>query len=334
MKIERMYYMTKDQIDEYARIAAARFMRQMEAALPEHFAYLEALQEEYPTEETGIVIKTVSRDVWHDEERKYIFLHLHRKNKMVVASYDPALFAFMANPSKAWYQVAGLDGVDERIQIGFPRGRNGKRWYPHLSRFLYFYYKSGLSPDDFRLVAKRVMNRKNPNKWHVDHVNNDIYCDCRWNLALIPAEKNVRSGKTNLVAQIKPPYFCYPIIDNKGCYRVYFGWTGRYFFFRCKTINALISLLRAIMAADFSEDLVPPFITPAEAYERYRDRPADAEDIGSMIAIAELLLAMPSERFTEWTAREQFVQIPARAFFGLTERVRAEPRQYQINRIG
>ena len=169
------------------------------------------------------------------------------------------------------------------------------------------------------------MNRKKPIRWHVDHVNNDIYCDCRWNLALIRAEENVRSGKTDLVTHIKPPYFIFPIIDNEGHYRVRFGWiqptgSGRQFFFRCKTVKALISLLRTIMETDFSEDILPPSMTPAEAYARNKNAVSFVDSTEEMLFSSEMLLAMPPERFEDWAAREKFVPIPARAFFGLSKR--------------
>jgi len=296
--------------------------------LPVFYAYLERLQEQYPTEETGIVISNETRDIYHDEECKYIFLHLHAQNKLAVASYDPALFAYMANPQKAWYQVAGRRGVDERIQICFSLGHRGARWTPHLSRYLYFYYRSGLSPDDFRKDAKRRLNQS---KKHVDHVNNDIYNDCRWNLALIRPEENVRSGKSDLVSRIKAPYFFYPVIDAEGIYRVQFGWftpsmDGRIFYFRCRTIKALTALLREILSSDlFAEDMTHPLRTPAEEHKR---NPKGIYMIGNYehdLPAAEKLLAMPLEAFQEWTVNERFALIPVREFFGLNKGTPAAP---------
>lgn len=259
-----------------------------------HEPYIATLQEQYPAD-TGIIIEKKGRRIWHDETRQYIFLELKNSGVISTLSYDAEFFKYLAGPGISYF----VHRDNGRVMI-----QHGIKWHrDYLSRFAYSYYHR--TTDEI----KPPRNTKSV----IDHVNNDIYNNCRWNLARITREQNGKGAKWNLAELIKPPYFLYPIIDDDGHYRILFGWNNgglddlvaernkTLYPFMCTNPDQFNAFLKATV--NMKDSLLCPRRSPAEALEETVAKWFyPALPFGNSARYAERLLATPQDAFIRWTA--------------------------------
>lgn len=201
---------------------------------------IERLQREVEEHGEGAVVNNKSRLIIHDGRDVYI---LHKPSGQVeIANYSPKLYYVMCCPSLCEYSYDYRKGR-MLIEIN-AKQKNGKRWKVILGRFIYLWIKNDRPVNDF-LHDMPILPELS-----VDHVNGDKTNHSSWNLMGLSKAENNRKGTRPL--RVKPPYYCYTVVDEQGKYRVCFGyenlwWQGQEMLFICDSVDQLVDLYRAIM---------------------------------------------------------------------------------------
>lgn len=263
------------------------------------------------------------RRIIHDD--KYIYLYQHNYNKYDYFCYTPELYSFLATPSKCSFRQndRGRTQIDLRQYY-----KDGHGFAPMANRFAYYYNeycnKMGMSIDRFINEFKGINDLSRAGNIHIDHANNDLDNNCYWNLSAIDGEKNNRGGKGTLLAEIKPPYYCYIVVMPDGDYRVEFGYIvptnevvgimGQALYFHCQTINELNDFLHRVFNDFVAVDKLPPQLSkwgnPQYIRATYKDQKLHyAGNFEITARVAERLLAMDAEQFVEWDGTMKWVAL-------------------------
>lgn len=264
-----------------------------------YYRILDEQQKELDEIGKGGVVDNTSRTILHDD--RYIYLHLKAKDVDVYADYSPDLYSFLARPHCCSYNV----GAKGYVQIELmEHRRNGKSFSPILSRFLYYYKEIGMDAETFAGEFKDINERSIQNEIQIDHACNNIHINCGWNLSAVRQSAN--GAKTNLIAQIKPPYYCLPVVTRSGEYRVEYGIInfeeGEFHHVLCRNIEDLISFLRSLIGAHSNEYIMKKYGSPAERYAHDKHALFFANSFDTMTRTADRLLAMDEENFMIWNS--------------------------------
>ncbi len=151
---------------------------------------------------------------------------------------------------------------------------------------------------------KDINERSNDAGINIDHACNNIYINCGWNLSAVSNRAN--NIKTNLIAQIKPPYYCLPVVTRNGEYRVEYGiinfGQGEFHHVLCRDIWSLVSFLKSFIGSHSNEYIMRKYGSPAERYAHDKYAPFLANSFETMSSMAESLLSMDEEYFTVWNS--------------------------------
>lgn len=238
-----------------------------------------------------------SRAIIHDN--RYILLYMKESNLFEYLDYTPELYSFITRPSCCSFKVSR----DERVQIELMQHtRKGDRNSPFFYRFLYYYYSMGMEVEQFAKEFPDINERSKQSKIEIDHACDNVHINCRWNLSAVPSIEN--NHKSDLTAQIKPPYSCVPVVTREGEYRVIYGiidteWWERHFIL-CKDMVSLIDFLRKFRNAEPCESIMKKYGSPAERYAHDNHAPFFASNFATVSRTADILLSMSEERFTVW----------------------------------
>ena len=259
---------------------------------------------------------THSRMVVHDKEYIYIF----RKKDFFIdyLNYSPDLYSVLATPSLCSFKR----NTCNRTQVELMDYRHeGKTYSPMLNRFAYFYYDSGMDAMQFLREFKEISELSKKDGIEIDHADNNINNNCHWNLSAIRLHENRNGGKGSLLAQIKPPYFCYIAVTPTGGYRVKFGYItpaceparmiGQQYHIFCPNIEILNDFLKSVFT-----DFVPVGNLPAHLAHwgnpQYRrailkgHKDYFSGSFETSASVAKELLGMREDEFVVWNKDVQW----------------------------
>ena len=257
-----------------------------------------------------------SRMIVHDE--KYIFIY--RKNDRVIdyLSYSPDLYSILTIPSICSYKR----NTKGRTQIELMDYRHkGKTYSPLLNRFAYYYYNSGMNAERFMNEFQGINELSKKDGIEIDHANNDFTNNCHWNLSALSKPENGSGGKGSLLAQIKPPYFCFIVVVPTGGYRLKFGYIvadrehhgliGQEWFIFCPSIEMLNSFLRSIFEDFVSVNKLPVHLAdwgnPQYRRATFKEQKVYfASDFEASAKMAEELLGMNEDEFVIWDGKNKW----------------------------
>lgn len=202
---------------------------------------IERLQREVDNNGKGAVVDNKSRLIIHKGEEIFI---LHKQSAQVeVISYSPELYYVLCCPSICGYQC---DYQKMRLSIKIrAKQKDGEPWTEMLGRFIYLWKKNERPINEFLHDLPRDA------KLSVDHVNGDPKNHMFWNLSGLTHREN--RYKYDRPLRVKPPYYCYTVMDEQGWYRVCFGYEnawrqGQEMLFICEGVDKLVDLYKAIMS--------------------------------------------------------------------------------------
>ncbi len=281
-------------------------------------------QKELDSEGNGGVANNKSRTIIHDERYIYIMLH-SGESETDYADYTPDLYSFLTRPQSCTYSVNNR----KRTCIRLKTGKRKKKIETLLSRFLGLYYCQEQPADKFVEERFRKTNKRYKDKGKVvDHANDNHHIDCKWNLSAIASKFNDNGQKGNLMAQIKPPYFCYIATEfPMQIYRVKFGYissvikngqeilNGEYFYLRCVGISDLIDFLKSlfkrfpILDADNTSLPLGKYGSPLQAKKGAGGKEYFSQSFDSCAHTADELLAMDKKEFTQWSKDSHWLVI-------------------------
>lgn len=273
--------------------------------LPQWEATIERMMDEIKAAGVDGTPDNDSRTIVHDN--KNIYLYFKSSDIFEYATYSPDLYLFLVNTHLCSYRYN-----ENRIQVElmyFTNDSEASRFTPLLGRFLHYYYHSGLAAEQFMMKAPEKLTERRKAGYQIDHANNDKHNHCRWNLSEIPAKANGMGEKGTLVAQIKPPYYCYPIVSEGGEYRVVCGWVqpyamtaagvleGQKMLVKCKDIADLISFLKS-------------FVRHCKKFPKPVSEYYFSGQFENASMIAEYALDMDEDKFFEWKSGSDIVSVP------------------------
>lgn len=183
-----------------------------------------------------------SRLITHDD--RTIRLYLKQSQQMEYASYAPNTYYLMASPNYCSYSYDYKAGRT-KVEL-MPYYNAGTRQKHNVGTLLLQWYKHGGNIDEFVQMFPQIAEELRANKQTTDHVNSDIHNHCIWNLSQMTSIDNLH--KTDYVARIKPPYYCYPIITADNKYRIRFGYEtpfgqGQEMHIKCETSELFLAFL-------------------------------------------------------------------------------------------
>lgn len=261
-----------------------------------------------------VALDTPNRKISITPDGKHILLHLKSANCTEYLTYTPELFNIVARPTNLTFFVNDAGRAQARLN-----GYTGERDRdPYLSMLAYACYYMGLNEKNLCNLMPVIMDTFenetdcNGKKHEIDHANNDVRNHCKWNLSSMPENLNNKSGKSDYVARIKPPYYLFTAVADNGDYRVEFGYQGlsgfgQVFHIISKDAEHLTDMLRKIMALDKAPVFLKRFQTPQIVWGIDKKIPHAAMDFQRAAATAETLLSMNDYEFTEWTLDTNFV---------------------------
>lgn len=257
-----------------------------------------------------------SRTIIHDG--KFIYLYQNNYGKEDYLIYSPKLYHYLAIPSKCTFRV----NTGGRTQVEFLEHGYSALLYRFIYYFNEYCEKAGMKIDQFVSEFKAISNKAFSSGIEVDHANDDKDNNCYWNLSLMKSGENGR--KNRLLANIKPPYYCFIVAMPDGDYRIEFGYIaphkevagiiGQKWFIHCQAPGKLIDFLRKIFTEFVSVDQLPPHLAdwgnPQYIRATYKDQKYYfAGNFETTARVAERLLAMDAEQFIEWDGNMKWVAL-------------------------
>lgn len=248
-----------------------------------------------------------SRLITHDD--RTIRLYLKQSQQMEYASYAPNTYYLMASPNYCSYSYDYKAGRT-KVEL-MPYYNAGTRQKHNVGTLLLQWYKHGGNIDEFVQMFPQIAEELRANKQTTDHVNSDIHNHCIWNLSQMTSIDNLH--KTDYVARIKPPYYCYPIITADNKYRIRFGYEtpfgqGQEMHIKCETSELFLAFLRSIMSMDRAAAWMRKYGTPKQVYSASgRKSFFAAQDFVKADKYVQQLLTMDESEFIDWTADTQMV---------------------------
>ena len=230
----------------------------------------------------------------HDSKSIYI---LHKQScQFEHTGYTPELYFILCKPSICSYSY---DYHKKRIAVEIMlQQRNGKRWKNLLGRFLYFWINNERPTEVFLrdLPIDRTLS--------VDHINGDRGNHSFWNLSGITKSANSRKGE--YASRIKPPYYCYAVVDSDSKYRVCFGyrnpwWQGQEMCIMCDTIDLLIHFYKSLMEISNAPAFLSRGETPFLLWKADKKKGTAMEDWKKARDYADYLLGLTDSDFEHWT---------------------------------
>lgn len=167
-----------------------------------------------------------------------------------------------------------------------------------LGRFLYFWINNERPTEVFLrdLPIDRTLS--------VDHINGDRGNHSFWNLSGITKSANSRKGE--YASRIKPPYYCYAVVDSDSKYRVCFGyrnpwWQGQEMCIMCDTIDLLIHFYKSLMEISNAPAFLSRGETPFLLWKADKKKGTAMEDWKKARDYADYLLGLTDSDFEHWT---------------------------------
>ena len=260
-----------------------------------------------------VALDTPNRKISITPDGKHILLHLKSANRTEYLTYTPELFNIVARPTNLTFFVNDAGRAQARLNGCAERDRS-----PYLSMLAYACYYMGLNEENLCNLMPVIMDAFeketdfNGKKHEIDHANNDVRNHCKWNLSSMPENLNNKSGKSDYVARIKPPFYLFIAVADNGDYMVEFGYQalsgfGQIFHIICKDAEHLNDMLRKIMALDKAPAFLKRCQTPQIVWGIDKKIPHAAMNFQRAAATAGTLLGMNTSDFAEWTMDTNFV---------------------------
>lgn len=252
------------------------------------------IQAELDAYGVGGVVENRSRLIVHDESGIYI---LHKQSGQVeYTEYTPELYHVLCVPSICSYSY---DYKKRRINVEIMRPqKSGKRWKNLLGRFIFFWMNNTLPTDEF------LQNMPTEENISVDHVNGDKHNHSFWNLSGMSSKDNNR--KREYASRIKPPYYCYSLVDSDNKYRVCLGYRnpwrqGQELRYICDTADLLIHFYKSVMKIPNAPGFLHRGETPFLIWKADKNRATAMENWKRARDYADYLLSLSAEDFEPWT---------------------------------
>lgn len=181
---------------------------------------------------------------------------------------------------------------------------NGKRWKALLGRFIFFWINNDRPTEEF------LHNLPIDRELSVDHVNGDKGNHSFWNLSGITKSENSRKGE--YASRIKPPYYCYTVVDADNRYRICFGyrnpwWQGQEMHFICENIELLIHFYKSVMMISDAPGFLRRGETPFLLWRADKKKRTAAEDWKKARDYADYLLELTESDFEYWTKESYLI---------------------------
>lgn len=239
---------------------------------------------------------------------QHIKLELTPKGRPVIAtvylSNVPGFLDFLSRPGNFYFSTrdGGRKKKGRRVTAQF-LDASGCRHIVKLSRLAHFYYQGMITESNFRVNLHPLDKLF---RLDIDHLNSDKHNNTKWNLSSMAGHKNQKE-KSDLLARLKPPYYCFPVSLPNGGYRMEIGFVtgwmdGQSFVVECANINSLISCVRSFLDLEKKPAWVLPAShpiepqgTPTEAYRRNKKAVWRSRDFKKAAETAERLLRWDGE---------------------------------------
>lgn len=258
---------------------------------------------------TPCYVRTKSRTVVHDEKYIYLFLNSSKTRDLTIEymDYSDEFYRFLTRKDICSFSLNSKG----RMMVSIHRKDHAKPYYVvSLSRICYLYFNESIALNDlvenYHSIARRVFEHI----YDVDHVCNDTHNHCRWNLSKILRTQNGRGGKSDLVAHIKPPYICIPVIDSDGHYRIQFGHIAPQLApptlkisklnFLCKNTDSFIDFLQHVTKLKNVPESLKRFGAPLDVYKKRPKALYFTGEFENTSRAAETLLALEEKDFIIW----------------------------------
>lgn len=255
---------------------------------------VEKLQAELDAYGDGGIVENRSRLIVHNGVGIYI---LHKQSGQAECTeYTPELYHVLCIPSICSYSY---DYKKRRIAVEIMRPQmSGERWKNLLGRFIFFWMNNTTSTDDF------LQNMPVEKGVTVDHLNGDKRNHSFWNLSGMSISDNSRKGE--YASRIKPPYYCYSVVDSDKKYRVCFGYRnpwrqGQEMRYICDTVDLLICFYKSVMEIRYAPGFLRKGETPFLIWKADKNKATDMENWKRARDYADYLLALSAEDFEPWT---------------------------------
>ena len=202
-----------------------------------------------PKKITGCMLERKARKITVDSYGLHLYLTCH--NITDHFDYSPKLEKLLGTPCLCSYWMDS----DNRLVVRLTDPINGIK---HSHRANQLAYVANAFLGDYSDVNAFVHDY--PSLWKslkgdmdmtVDHLNNDVRNNRKYNLSLIPRTFNSR--KDICMNAFSPPYQIYRTVDNLEKYRIMLAvpdvWGGeeRYLFYMCDSIELLLNWLDTVL---------------------------------------------------------------------------------------
>lgn len=131
----------------------------------------------------GFNLDTACRKIDYDDE--YIYCYHKKTRKTYIMNYSNDLIYILKKPNLTW-------SVDKggRLRAFISNARSDTRITAFISSIAYWFYNGYITGSKF-IPAVRKLQKEHANKGiTIDHLDNDIYNNCKWNLSTMTIAQN------------------------------------------------------------------------------------------------------------------------------------------------
>ena len=172
-----------------------------------------------------------------------MYITILRSGKTYYTNYDKGFYDLMKS---GVFTGAQTNGKSKGDYLKFTC--TNTRFAPYFHHIVFCYYYRGLRKDNYIEVLRQFSNELSTNDLTIDHLQDGIYNNRKWNLSLMP--KTANSQKSHIDKRYKHIFDIVSAYDGEG-YRVQFTYLNkgiravRYY---CDTPNDLNALYRYLKA--------------------------------------------------------------------------------------
>lgn len=148
-----------------------------------------------------------------------MYITILRSGKTYYTNYDKGFYELMKS---GIFTGAQTNGKSKGDYLKFTC--TNTRFSPYFHHIVFCYYYRGLRKDNYIEVLRQFSNELSTNELNIDHLQDGIYNNRKWNLSLMP--KTVNSQKSHIDKRYKHIFDIVSAYDGEG-YRVQFTYLNK-----------------------------------------------------------------------------------------------------------
>ncbi len=217
-----------------------------------------------------------------------MYITILRSGKTYYTNYDKGFYELMKS---GIFTGAATNGNSKGDYLKFTCTKTD--YAPYFHHIVFCYYYRGLRKDNYIDVLQQFSNELSKSNLNVDHLQDGVYNNRKWNLSLMPKSNN--SQKVHLEKRFKNIFDISSAFDGNG-YRVQFTylnkdiWAIRYYCDTPADLNALYRYLKThkweLRKANVGVRLCDNFYSTSGDFENYYSKSFQqiipSEEISSM----------------------------------------------------